>query len=68
MVPWWDNHREFGIEHIRDFWNATSNSHDALVQYGLEVYNLAQTFDMASGLQFLYFFCISFSLYLFNYG
>ena len=41
----------------------TSNSHDAVVQYGLELYNLAQTFDRASGLQILYFFCISFPLY-----
>ena len=63
MVLWWNNHREYGIERNRGIRNATSNSHDAAIQDGSELYNLARTFDMASRLQILYFFCIYFSLY-----
>ena len=55
MVLWWKNHREYGIEHNRGIRNETSNSHDAAIQYGSELYNLARTFDMASRLQILFF-------------
>ena len=55
MVLWWNNHREYGIERNRGIPNETSNSHDAAIQYGSELYNLARTFDMASRLQILFF-------------
>ena len=68
MVLWWNNHGEFDIKGNRGICNATSSSHDTVIQYRSELYNLARTFDMAFRLQILYFFCIYFSLYQLNYS
>ena len=44
MVLWWKNHREYGIERNRGIRNATSNSHDAAIQDGSELYKFSSAY------------------------